>query len=61
MNLVHTTPDPLRIVHAFPLNQLAHGLKLAEIEINRKVLADIAVNDPEGFKTLVEAAKGATA
>ena len=38
-----------------------HGLKLAEIEINRKVLADIAVNDPEGFKTLVEAAKGATA
>ncbi len=38
-----------------------HGLKLAEIEINRKVLADIAVNDPEGFKTLVEASKKATA
>ncbi len=38
-----------------------HGLKLANIEINRKVLADIAVNDPEGFRTLVEAAKKAAA
>ena len=36
-----------------------HGLKLANIDINRKVLADIAVNDPEGFKTLVDAAKNA--
>ena len=38
-----------------------HGLKLANIEINRKVLADIAVNDPEGFKALAEAAKKALA
>jgi large subunit ribosomal protein L20 len=36
-----------------------HGLKMAGIEINRKVLADIAVNDAEGFKTLVETAKNA--
>ena len=36
-----------------------HGLKLANIEINRKVLADIAVNDPDGFRTLVENAKNA--
>ena len=36
-----------------------HGLKTAGIEINRKVLADIAVNDAEGFKTLVETAKNA--
>ena len=36
-----------------------HGLKVANIDINRKVLADIAVNDPDGFKTLVEAAKNA--
>ena len=36
-----------------------HGLKLANIEINRKVLADIAVNDPAGFASLAEAAKAA--
>ena len=34
-----------------------HGLKLANIEINRKVLSDIAVNDPAGFTALAEAAK----
>jgi len=38
-----------------------HGLKTAGIEINRKVLADIAVTDPEGFKALVETAKNAVA
>ncbi len=38
-----------------------HGLKLANIEINRKVLADIAVNDPEGFAALAETAKKAVA
>ena len=36
-----------------------YGLKKAGIEINRKVLADIAVNDAEGFKALVETAKNA--
>ena len=38
-----------------------HGLKLAGIDLNRKVLADIAVNDPEGFKALVETANNALA
>lgn len=38
-----------------------HGLKLANIDINRKMLSEIAVNDPEGFKALVETAKSATA
>ena len=38
-----------------------HGLKLANIEINRKVLSDIAVNDPEGFAALAEKAKAAVA
>ncbi len=38
-----------------------HGLKAANIEINRKVLADIAVNDPEGFTALAEKAKAAVA
>ncbi len=33
-----------------------NGLKLAGIELNRKVLADIAVNEPKEFKALVEQA-----
>ncbi len=34
-----------------------HGLKLANVDMNRKMLADLAVNDAEGFKTLAELAK----
>ncbi len=30
------------------------GLKKKDIQINRKILADMAVNDPEGFKSLVQ-------
>jgi large subunit ribosomal protein L20 len=36
-----------------------HGLKLAEIEVDRKVLADIAVRDPETFRRFAEAAREA--
>ncbi len=36
-----------------------HGLKKAGIDLNRKVLADIAVNDAAGFAKLVEKAKNA--
>ncbi len=36
-----------------------HGLKTAGIVINRKILADLAVNDKAAFATLVEAAKAA--
>lgn len=35
-------------------NQLMHGLKLAGVEVNRKILADLAVRDAGAFKTLVE-------
>ena len=38
-------------------SQLMHGLKLAEIEVNRKMLADLAVNDVATFTALAEAAK----
>ena len=38
-----------------------HGLKLAGIDLDRKVLADIAVREPEAFKALVEAAEKASA
>lgn len=42
-------------------SRLMHGLKLADIELNRKVLADLAVNDSEAFASLAETAKKALA
>ena len=38
-------------------SKFMYGLKLADVEINRKVLADLAVSDPAGFASLVEIAK----
>ncbi|HSH35446.1 50S ribosomal protein L20 [Schnuerera sp.] len=35
-----------------------NGLKKANVEINRKVLSEMAIHDPEGFSKLVEIAKG---
>ncbi len=51
-----------RINAAARLNGLSYskfmyGLKLAEVDINRKMLAEMAVNDSEGFKSLAELAK----
>ena len=40
-------------------SKFINGLKRAGIELNRKVLADIAINDAAGFVTLVEKAKTA--
>ena len=40
-------------------SQFMHGLKLAGADLNRKVLADMAVTDAEGFAKLVEVAKSA--
>jgi large subunit ribosomal protein L20 len=42
-------------------NTFMHGLKLAEIELDRKVLADMAVADPASFASLVEQARAALA
>jgi len=42
-------------------NELIHGLKLAGVQINRKMLADLAVNDFDAFKKYVEVAKDALA
>jgi large subunit ribosomal protein L20 len=47
--------------HDLSYNQLIHGLKLAEIDLDRKVLADIAVTDPDTFGAIAEAAKSALA
>jgi len=38
-------------------SQLIHGLKVGGIELDRKILADMAVNDAEGFTALVASAK----
>ena len=38
-------------------SKFMYGLKLAEVDINRKMLAEMAVNDAEGFKSLAELAK----
>ena len=38
-------------------SKFMHGLKLAEVDLNRKVLADMAVNDAEGVAALAEIAK----
>ena len=42
-------------------SQLMHGLRAAEVELDRKVLADIAVRDPEAFRRFAERAREATA
>ncbi len=42
-------------------SRFIHGLKLLDIQLNRKVLSEIAINDPDSFKTLVEKAKEAAA
>ena len=42
-------------------SKLMHGLKVANIDINRKMLAELAVNDAEGFAALSEIAKKAIA
>src|SRR5437899_12905416 len=44
-----------------PYNQFMHGLKVAGVTINRKMLADLAVRDDQSFIQLVDLAKGSPA
>ena len=44
-------------IEGLSYSQLMGGLHKAGIEINRKVLADLAVNNPQAFKAIVEKAK----
>ncbi len=48
-------------MHAISYSQFINGLKKAGIELDRKILADIAVNDAPGFAALAEKAKHANA
>ena len=43
--------------HGLSYSRLIHGLKAAEVEIDRKLLSELAVNDPEGFAKLADTAK----
>jgi large subunit ribosomal protein L20 len=47
--------------HGMTYGKFIHGLSVAGIEVDRKVLADVAVKDPAGFKALVEQAQSAVA
>lgn len=44
-------------LHGLSYSKFIFGLSKADIKVDRKILADIAVNDPKGFKKLVDVAK----
>ena len=46
-------------IHGTTYSRFIAGLKVAEVEVDRKVLADMAVNDPESFEALVKVAQAA--
>ena len=45
--------------HGMSYSKFMHGLNLSNIEIDRKILAELAVNDPNSFKALAEKANAA--
>src|SRR4051794_35050709 len=45
--------------HGMTYSQFMHGLKLAGVELDRKVLSDLAIREPEAFAVIVTQAKGA--
>lgn len=44
-------------INGLSYSKFMHGLKLADVDINRKMLAEMAVNDADGFAKLVDVAK----
>ena len=44
-------------VNGLSYSKFMYGLKLAEVNVNRKMLSEMAISDPEGFASLVEVAK----
>src|SRR4026208_1803522 len=45
--------------HGISYSRFMHGLKIAGVELDRKILADLAIHDPAAFATLVQQAKDA--
>ncbi len=48
-------------INGMSYSQFIHGLKLADVQLDRKVLADLAVREPAAFTQVVEVAKKALA
>jgi len=48
-------------LHGLSYSRMIHGLKLAEVEVDRRVMADLAVHEKESFAALAETAKKAIA
>lgn len=46
-------------IHGMSYSKFIHGLQKARCELNRKMLADMAIRDPSGFAAVVDLAKGA--
>ncbi len=44
--------------HDLSYSRLIHGLKQADVRLDRKILADLAVHEPQAFKAVVDVAKG---
>ena len=44
-------------MNGLPYSKFMNGIKLAGIDMNRKMLSEIAINDPKAFADLVELAK----
>ena len=53
--------DAAARINGISYSQFMYGLKLAEVDVNRKMLAEMAVNDAEGFATLAALAKSKVA
>jgi large subunit ribosomal protein L20 len=47
--------------HGLTYSQFMHGLKLAGLELDRKVLSDLAVREPEAFEAIVDTVRSALA
>jgi large subunit ribosomal protein L20 len=47
--------------HGMPYSQFIHGLKEANVDLDRKILADLAVRDQDAFAEIVQVAKNAVA
>ncbi len=45
--------------HGLTYSQFMHGMKLAGLELDRKVLSDLAIREPQAFASIVETAKSA--
>ena len=44
-------------INGLSYSKFMYGLKLAQIDVNRKMLSEMAISDPEGFAQLAEVAK----